>query len=65
MLKPRLEKDEIGPPYERCCICREPTPYWLAEVAICPKCAKYAKREDIPDKKTWCRREEIASGEPI
>jgi len=50
------------PAVERCCFCRKGTRYWYKprDVACCQKCAKKAEPEDVPDKKTWCRREKIA-----
>lgn len=47
---------------ERCCFCREVTPYWYQpkDVAVCKGCAPYANPEDVPSKKDWLRRERIA-----
>jgi Fe-S-cluster-containing dehydrogenase component len=49
-------------PYERCAFCREPTAWWFTpkDVAVCPKCARAAEAKDVPNKKEWCRREQIA-----
>jgi hypothetical protein len=58
----KLEKDDLPLGVERCCFCRKITPYWYkpADVACCQSCAKRADDRDVPDKKTWCRRERIA-----
>lgn len=70
-------EENAEPPYERCCFCRKPTPYWYFpggvenkkplgnnEVACCLLCAKEATVKDMPSKRTWCRREDIiAKGE--
>lgn len=50
-------------PYERCCFCRTPTPWWTdlkhripgGQVACCPDCAKTHKR--VPSKAKWCAKE--------
>lgn len=49
--------------FERCCFCRQPTGFWYTpkDVAVCLECAAEATPEDVPDKKVWCRREEIAA----
>lgn len=56
---------------ERCCFCREPTPFWTQlgrrpgdEVACCEKCAKRAYPPDVPSKRVWVRREMIVNGGP-
>ncbi len=54
-----------GHPYERCCFCRTPTPFWTAmkrrkpgaQVACCPDCAKTNFQKDVPTKKYWCDKE--------
>ena len=48
---------------ENCCFCRKPTAFWYVkkDVAVCLLCAATASPEDVPDKRTWCRREEIAN----
>lgn len=59
---------KAGYPMERCCFCRTPTPYWTElpdrsegkQVACCPECAQEATAADVPAKKIWWRREEIA-----
>jgi len=47
---------------EKCCFCRNRTSFWFKEkgVACCERCARFAKPEDVPSKKEWCRRERIA-----
>lgn len=47
---------------EHCCFCREPTRYWYTpkDVACCQKCAAHAQPADVPSKKVWFRREQIA-----
>ena len=47
---------------EHCCFCRKPTRFWYLpkDVACCQKCAKKAEAKDVPSKKVWCRREQIA-----
>jgi hypothetical protein len=60
------EPEGMGPPWERCCICREHTAYWLAidgEVkgtspALCESCA--ASNDECPTKEEWCRHERAA-----
>lgn len=57
---------ETGPPYEHCCICDQPTPYWYKKgtrnitmnVALCPNCAKITKANQLPTKKEWCAKEQ-------
>ena len=51
---------------ERCCFCRDLTwfVYWEADVAVCQECARTANPEDVPNKQTWMRREEIAENRP-
>lgn len=56
--------------FENCCFCRRPTRYWTelasrkpgGQVACCPDCAGRAEPSDVPSKKTWWRREKIATG---
>lgn len=48
----------MGPPYERCCMCRKTTQYWhKSDVALCQTCAKTTKLSDLPTKKEWCDKE--------
>lgn len=44
-------------PYERCCFCRNPTPFWHTpkDVAVCPHCAAIHEESDVPTKAEWCR----------
>lgn len=58
-----IEK-EVQPelPYESCCFCDKPTPFWTAmmrradgeQVACCPKCAPLHNQRDVPSKAKWC-----------
>ena len=52
---------------ERCCFCRDLTlfMYWEADVVVCQECARTANPEDVPNKQTWMRREEIAKNRPV
>ena len=67
------EPDGCFMPLERCCICRDKTPFWTElpdrkpgeQVALCPACAKLAEPQDIPTKELWCRRERIAHQERV
>lgn len=51
------------PGREHCCFCRRPTQYWFEpkDVAVCRACAPHAEETDVPTKKVWCRREDIAA----
>jgi len=62
MIKIEREPGE-APGIERCCFCRKQTHFWYLpkDVAVCEECAKRAQPKDVPDKETWCRREEIAT----
>jgi len=46
---------------ELCCLCRTPTRYWWGtgplNVALCQKCAKTAKKRDLPTKAEWVEKE--------
>jgi hypothetical protein len=62
-----IHQGDFEPPYEVCCFCRTPTPWWTSldrpigeQVACCPHCASRANPEEVPTKKAWCRRERIA-----
>jgi hypothetical protein len=66
MIKTRREpKDQGGPPYECCCFCRTPTPYWTVglgrkggeQVACCQECAKTREPSEVPTKREWCDKE--------
>jgi len=67
MIKVHKEPDD-EPPFERCCFCRKPTPFWTQlenrtpgqQVACCEACASRAHVQDVPTKAVWCRRERIA-----
>jgi len=59
MVKVKRESEDMGgPPYERCCFCQKPTPYWCIQkdVALCPECAQTAHFEDVPTKEEWLKR---------
>lgn len=60
----REDLDAAGesPVFENCCFCRTPTGFWFLpkDVAVCFTCAETAELEDVPDKATWLRREQIA-----
>jgi hypothetical protein len=58
MVKVKREPKGMGP-FERCCICREPTPFWYTpkDVALCRACARTAKVKDLPDKAAWVTKE--------
>jgi hypothetical protein len=70
MIKIHEEPVEISDVKELCCFCRKPTSFWYTPegqdpgkaVACCPDCACRAEPQDVPDKKTWIRRERIAVG---
>ena len=57
----REEQPEL--PYEPCCFCDMPTPFWTAmrkrepgeQVACCTKCAPHHNQRDVPSKEKWCR----------
>ena len=56
MIKVVKESPDLGgPPYEKCCICRQPAPYWYApkDVAVCKKCADKVEDSDVPSKEEW------------
>lgn len=62
MIEVAHESDPDPITMEKCCFCRTPTRYWFEakDVAVCRRCARYAEASDVPTKKAWCRREEIA-----
>ena len=51
---------------ERCCLCREKTPYWYTpnDVALCQDCAATATHESLPSKQEWCAKEEAIFKHP-
>lgn len=69
MIELEREPDD-DPPMERCCFCRKVTKFWTRlsgrkpgqQVACCQECGKTATDKDVPTKKDWCRREQIAMG---
>lgn len=66
MIPVEAEKDAGNLPYERCCFCRKPTPYWTTltsrpaneNVACCKKCAEVYRIKDVPSKRYWCEKEQ-------
>lgn len=42
-------------PYECCCMCDRPTPYWHTknDVALCCECALSVEEKDVPTKEEW------------
>lgn len=52
-------------PFEHCCKCDKPTPYWTdlpdrtpgEQVALCVDCAFGTFPSDIPTKRDWCAAE--------
>ena len=68
MIDVELEKGvEVFREVEHCCFCRKPTRFWYLpkDVACCQQCAKKAEPKDVPSKKVWCRREQIAFHEAL
>lgn len=65
---PIHREDPEDPPVERCCFCRNVTPFWTSlsdrkggqQVACCEHCAGRGDPVDVPTKDQWCRRERIA-----
>lgn len=55
MVKVEREPVDFLPPYEDCCKCNQPTPYWYTskDVALCPECAEKYDDKDIPHKSEW------------
>jgi hypothetical protein len=54
------ESEELGGPFERCCFCHTPTPFWYEpnDVPVCERCAKSKKLSEIPTKEEWIKQEE-------
>jgi hypothetical protein len=53
---------------ERCCMCREFTPYWHVpkDVALCPSCANKTSLSELPIKREWCEKErKLTSSRPM
>jgi predicted amidophosphoribosyltransferase len=56
----RKEPESLTPwGSERCCFCRNTTPYWYAkkDVAVCKTCAKTHTIEEVPSKEEWWKSE--------
>ena len=55
MLEVEHEPDDYPLPYEHCCKCGMPTPYWYTkkDVALCRPCAEKYTERDIPSKNQW------------
>ena len=53
-----LIQDDIGPPFEQCCFCFKPTPFWYQpkDVACCPECGEVHEPAEVPSKVEWCRQ---------
>ena len=49
------EDSEYGPPYEKCCVCSIPTPFWYVEndVPLCGMCAANMEEKDVPTKEEY------------
>ena len=66
MTIPLEKEDDVEMPFERCCFCRKPTPWWTklprrtpgAQVACCQACSQERKHKDVPTKDEWCDKEE-------
>lgn len=53
----RLTKEpEMGPAVEPCCFCGRLTKMWYApkDVAVCKRCGRTHKPQQVPDKEVWC-----------
>lgn len=56
-----------GPPYERCALCRVPTPFWTKiasrtpgeQVACCKACSKKHVVAEVPTKDVWFANEDV------
>jgi len=51
------ESKRLGPPYENCCFCYKPTPYWSKPdgdgVPVCVTCSEKKSPKDLPSKYLW------------
>lgn len=58
MIQVKHESPDNGPPYEPCCFCFQPTPFWfeLRDVACCQACAGTAMEDQVPFKDEWFKR---------
>ena len=54
------EPEELGGPFEKCCFCRTPTPFWHStkDVPVCSRCSKSKKEFEVPTKEEWIKQEE-------
>ena len=52
-----IEREEkgLGPPYEKCCVCDNPTPFWhlKSNVPLCGSCAANMEEKDLPTKEEY------------
>jgi hypothetical protein len=62
MTIPIEKQEDPSPPFEECCFCFKPTPYWTElpdrtggqQVACCQPCSKTHRPVDVPTKPDWC-----------
>jgi len=59
-VKIKRQPKEWEKPYEHCCKCRAPTPYWYEprDVPLCRACSKVTNVGEIPTKAQWWAEEE-------
>lgn len=65
MAVPIEKQEDLEPPYERCCFCRNRTTFWTnlpdrthgQQVACCPGCACSYKPKEVPTKDAWFEKE--------
>lgn len=55
MIEIKREDHGLGPPYENCCFCFRPTPYWneVRDVPVCESCAPKHEQSQVPTKQDW------------
>jgi hypothetical protein len=55
MIKIIKEPENLGPPYEKCCFCNDPTPYWSLnnDVPVCILCSQHKNESDLPTKEEY------------
>jgi len=58
-----VKPDPDGEAVEACCFCRRRTKFFYTpkDVACCRSCVQRANHSDVPNKKVWCRQEQIAN----